>query len=168
MEIDGLSFRQITLDDFALVRPMLVDAAQTGEYFTISVNLDDTEMQNHWFDGEVWIAEQNNNVLGSYHLKANREGFGNHIANAGYMVASGHKRKGLGRKLAMHSLARAKDLGYRAMQFNFVVSTNDVAIRLWKSLGFTIIGTIPNGFRLKGNTFVDAYIMYLDLEYYHA
>ena len=89
-------------------------------------------------------------------------GLGSHIANASYMVHPDAQGKGIGRQLGEHSLKMAKSLGFLAMQFNIVISTNKPAIRLWEKLGFEIIGTTPNGYR-SANGLVDTYIMYKSL-----
>jgi ribosomal protein S18 acetylase RimI-like enzyme len=102
-------------------------------------------------------------VLGSYYQRPNHYGLGAHIANGGYIVSHDVRGKGIGRMLGEHSLIRARERGYVAMQFNFVVSTNSVAIALWKSLGFSIIGTIPDAYHYQQQRYVDAYIMYARL-----
>jgi ribosomal protein S18 acetylase RimI-like enzyme len=121
---------------------------------------------------EIWMAPGNSvyvavddvRIVGSYLLKQNHPGLGSHIANAAYMVHPEHAGRGIGRLMGEHSLAQAKEAEFRAMQFNIVVSTNEPAVRLWKSLGFHIIGTIPQAFRHGALGLVDAYIMYRSLE----
>lgn len=111
-------------------------------------------------DAAVYVAKINNEVAGFYVIRQNRVGRGSHICNAAYMVHPNFQGHGLGRKLGEHSLKEAKNLGYRAMQFNIVVSTNTRAVALWRSLGFDIIGTIPEGFNHKEKGLVDIYIMH--------
>jgi L-amino acid N-acyltransferase YncA len=106
---------------------------------------------------------QDRHLLGTYFLKANQAGGGAHVANAGYMVALEARDHGVGRAMAEHSLIEARRLGFRAMQFNFVVSTNESAIHLWKSLGFDNVGTLPKAFRHPAKGFVDAYVMFRSL-----
>jgi ribosomal protein S18 acetylase RimI-like enzyme len=99
-------------------------------------------------------------VLGMYRLLANQVGRGHHVANASYMVNPSAQGAGIGRMLGQHSLDEARRQGYLAMQFNHVVSTNTAAIRLWKKLGFSIVGTLPKAYRHKRLGYVDAYVMY--------
>ena len=103
-------------------------------------------------------------LLGAYLLKPNYEGRGSHVANATYMVGRRQRGQGIGRLLGEHSIAQARQSGYRAMQFNAVVSANTAAVRLWEELGFARIGTVPQGFRLPDGSYSDLYIMYRTLE----
>jgi ribosomal protein S18 acetylase RimI-like enzyme len=102
-------------------------------------------------------------ILGSYFLRANQAGGGAHICNAGYATADGAKGKGVGRAMCEHSIMVARERGFHGMQFNFVVSTNDRAMRLWRSCGFDIVGTIPHAFRHPEKGLVDAFVMYQSL-----
>lgn len=102
-------------------------------------------------------------ILGTYILKPNYPGRGSHIANASYMVHHQSQGLGIGTAMASHSLIEARRLGFRAMQFNLVISTNRAAIHLWQKMGFRIIGTIPEAFEHKRLGYVDAHIMYQSL-----
>ena len=102
-------------------------------------------------------------MVGTFILRPNRPGLGSHIANASFMVSPQARGLGVGRAMGEHCLAEARRLGYRAMQFNFVVSTNDSAVGLWKQLGFRIVGRLPGAFRHATKGFVDAYVMFRDL-----
>src|SRR5262245_26601093 len=102
-------------------------------------------------------------VLGTCFVRPNQPGRGSHVANAGFMTAPGARGKGVGRAMGEYILAEARRLGFTAMQFNFVVSSNAAAVALWKELGFAIIGTIPRGFRHKTLGPVDVFVMYRDL-----
>ena len=99
-------------------------------------------------------------VLGMYRLVTNQVGRGHHVANASYMVSPSAQGAGIGRMLGEHSLGEARRQGYLAMQFNYVVSTNTAAVRLWKKLGFSIVGTLPKAYRHRHLGYVDAYVMY--------
>lgn len=112
---------------------------------------------------KTYVAEQNGVVIGSYFIKPNQPGLGAHIANCGYMVRADARGKGIGGKLCAHSIEIAKQLGYRGMQYNIVVSTNTKAVELWKKFGFRIIGNIPGGFRHLHSGYVDAYIMFREI-----
>ena len=102
-------------------------------------------------------------ILGTYFLRPNQSGGGSHVANAGFMVSAGARGQGLGRATAEHCLSEARRLGFRAMQFNYVISTNTGAIRLWEDLGFEIVGTLPSAFRHPDQGYVDVYVMYRSL-----
>lgn len=145
---------------------MLRETLAAEAYYTLLASADDEECKAYWFggkDNEVWALEENGQILGAFYLRANHFGLGSHIANAGYMVAPAARGQGIGRVMGEYSLQRAKERGFRGIQFNFVVSTNAVAVNLWKSLGFSVIGTIPGGFHYKQQRYDDAYIMFKDL-----
>src|SRR5690606_14596734 len=125
----------------------------------------ESEWKKHWLspDMETYVLEQNGAVLGSYIIKPNHIGLGDHIGNCAYMVHPKAQGKGIGRQLCEHSLRRGKAMGFVGIQFNIVVSTNTAAVALWKKFGFEIIGTTPKGFRHPQLGLVDTYIMYLAL-----
>ena len=102
-------------------------------------------------------------VVGTYILRANQAGRGAHLANAAFIVPASARGKGIGRAMGEHCLSEACRLGFRAMQFNFVVSTNESAIRLWKQLGFKIVGTLPGAFRHPEKRYVDVCVMFRSL-----
>ncbi len=102
-------------------------------------------------------------IVGTYILRPNQAGGGSHIANAAFMVSASASGQGIGRAMAEHCLNEARRLGFRAMQFNFVISTNTPAIHLWQELGFNIVGTLPAAFRHPEKGYVDVYVMYRSL-----
>jgi ribosomal protein S18 acetylase RimI-like enzyme len=102
-------------------------------------------------------------VVGTYILRRNQAGGGSHVANAAFMVAPDARGQGIGRAMAEHCLTEARRLGFRAMQFNFVVSTNEFAVHLWQDLGFKIVGTLPGAFRHPEKDYIDVYVMYRSL-----
>ena len=136
-----------------------------GDTYVFEPGTPRDEMLDYWFSPEkhVYVAEEGGETVGTYWLKANQPGLGNHICNAAYMVSPAAHGRGVGRRMAEHSLDEARRLGFAAMQFNFVVATNTAAVRLWESVGMRIIGTIPNAFRHKELGPTDAYIMYREL-----
>ena len=119
----------------------------------------------YWFRGDTntYIAEKGGCIAGTYILRANQLGPGSHVANAAFMVASNAQGTGVGRGMAEHCLGEARRMGFRAMQFNFVVSTNAPAIHLWEQLGFKIVGTLPGAFHHPEKGYVDVYVMYRSL-----
>jgi ribosomal protein S18 acetylase RimI-like enzyme len=109
------------------------------------------------------IADGSPVIVGTYILRPNQSGGGSHVANAAFMVSGSARGRGIGRAMAEHCLTEARRLGFRAMQFNFVISTNTSAIRLWQELGFEIVGTLPGAFRHPQKGYVDVYVMYRTL-----
>ena len=107
-----------------------------------------------------WVAEINGEVMAMYKLIANRRDLGSHVANASFMVDPAAHGRGIGRVMGEHCLAQAKQAGYQAMQFNFVVSTNTAGVELWKKLGFSIVGTLPKAFNHARLGLVDAFVMH--------
>src|SRR5262245_29020437 len=107
-----------------------------------------------------WVAEEDGAVVGVYKLIANRRDLGSHVANASFMVAPSRRGRGIGRAMGEHCLNEARRAGYRAMQFNFVVSTNEGAVHLWQQLGFAILATLPRAFNHSTLGYVDAYVMH--------
>lgn len=124
---------------------------------------DTTKAQAHTIfmeSGTAYVAKENDKVLGCVTIRPNKVGRGSHVGNASYIVCPNNRGKKIGQRLGEFSLQQAKKDGFTAMQFNFVVSTNTPAVKLWQKLGFNIIGTIPGGYRHKEKGMVDAYIMY--------
>jgi L-amino acid N-acyltransferase YncA len=136
-----------------------------GDTYTFDPAISREEALAYWFEPshQCYVAEREGEVVGTYILKANQPGLGSHVANAAFMVSPAARGAGVGRALGEHSLDEARRLGFRAMQFNFVVSTNEPAVRLWRQLGFTIVGTLPGVFRHAQKGYVDAYVMFRPL-----
>jgi L-amino acid N-acyltransferase YncA len=111
-----------------------------------------------------FVAEADGSIVGMYKIVPNRRDLGAHVANASYMVDPAYSGRGVGRQMALHSLDEARARGFLAMQFNFVVSTNTRAVRLWQSLGFVIVGTQPKVFKHRDLGYVDAYVMHRFLD----
>lgn len=135
---------------------------EAGETYTLARDMDDAGIKDYFFqDGNrVFKAVLDGEIVGIYYLRTNRGGGGSHVSNAGFMVSDAARGKGIARAMVTHALQSAKESGYAAMQFNFVVSTNVVAVKLWQSVGFTVIGTIPQGFDHPHLGKVDALIMH--------
>jgi L-amino acid N-acyltransferase YncA len=109
---------------------------------------------------EVFVAEQDGKVVGTYYLRPNQQGGGSHVANCGYMTALAATGRGVARAMCPHSLELARARGFHAMQFNFVVATNERAVVLWQSFGFDIVGRLPQAFAHPRLGLVDALVMY--------
>lgn len=137
----------------------------TGDTYVFSPDTSKDEMLTYWFSPEkyIYVAEEEGSVLGTYWLKANQPGLGSHVGNGAYMVSPEAKGKGIGRMMAEHSIEEARRIGFKSIQFNFVVKSNAVAVKLWQSVGFEIIGEIPEAFDHRENGLTNAYIMYRKL-----
>ena len=132
-----------------------------GETYTLPRDITRSEALNYWFapGNQVFVAEDGD-ILGTYYLRPNQRGGGSHVANCGYMTAAHSTGKGIARTMCLHSKELAKSQGFRAMQFNFVVSTNDRAVKLWLGLGFQTIGILPEAFAHPRLGYVDALVMF--------
>ena len=136
-----------------------------GDTYALDPKMSREEALAYWFRGDTYtyVAEKDGRVAGTYILRPNQLGPGSHVANAAFMVASDAQGSGVGRKMAEHCLDEARRMGFRAMQFNFVVSTNTRAIHLWEQLGFKIVGALPGAFHHPEQGYVDVYVMYCSL-----
>ena len=137
----------------------------TGDTYVFDPNSSKEKMLAYWCapDKHTYVAVMNNEVAGSFVLRDNQPDLGSHIANGAYMTLPSASGKGIGKAMGAYSIEEAKRLGYKAMQFNIVIKSNERAVRLWQSLGFKIIGEIPEAFNHKTNGLTDAYIMYRKL-----
>jgi len=137
----------------------------SGDTYAFDPRISREDALAYWFreDTHTYVAAQDRHVVGTYILRPNQPGAGSHVANAAFMVAPTARGQGIGRAMSEHCLSEARRLGFRAMQFNFVVSTNESAIRLWQQLGFKIVGTLPGAFRHPEKGYVDVYVMFRSL-----
>jgi ribosomal protein S18 acetylase RimI-like enzyme len=144
---------------------ILEPTIRAGETYALPVTMSEAAALACWLgpDKETFVAEENGQVLGTYYLRANQLGGGSHVANCGYMTDAAAAGRGIARAMCEHSLERARARGFRAMQFNFVVSTNERAVRLWQSLGFEIVGRLPGAFDHPTHGLVDALVMFRTL-----
>jgi ribosomal protein S18 acetylase RimI-like enzyme len=138
---------------------------RAGETYTLPRDIGKENGLTYWFSAEheVFVAEENGDIVGTYFLQANQKGGGAHVANCGYMTAFSATGRGVAREMCAHSLERARERGFRATQYNFVISSNERAVRLWQSFAFEIVGRLPKVFLHPTLGYVDAYIMYRDL-----
>ncbi len=153
-------------EDFDQIWPIFHQVVKTGDTYVYRPNITKDEAKKAWMPptNYCYIAKCDNRIVGTYIIKANQPDLGSHIANASFMVDPNLHGKGIGKRLAKHALSEAKKLGFQAMQFNIVISTNVGAIKLWENFGFHIIGTIPKAFQHQEQGFVDAHIMYKELK----
>jgi L-amino acid N-acyltransferase YncA len=160
-----IKIRPATDADHDAIWKIFHEIVAAGDTYAFDPKMPREEALAYWFRSgtRTYVAENDERVVGTYILRANQLGPGSHVANAGFMVASDVQGCGVGRAMAEHCLSEARRMGFRAMQFNFVVSTNTLAIRLWQQLGFQVVGTLPGAFRHPQKGYVDVYVMYRSL-----
>lgn len=148
--------------DFDQIWPILHETFLKGDTYTFSPDTTKEEAFHLWMKIPLvtYVAIENEQIVGTYFLKPNQPSLGAHVCNAGYVTSFKERGKGLGRLMCEHSLEVARTYGFKAMQYNFVVSTNKVAIELWKKCGFAIVGTLPNAFNHREKGLADAFVMY--------
>jgi L-amino acid N-acyltransferase YncA len=146
---------------WAILEPMI----RAGETYTLPRDMPRADALDYWFapGHEVFATEENSILIGTYFLQSNQQGGGSHIANCGYVTAPWATSRGVARAMCAHSLDRARERGFTAMQFNFVVSTNERAVALWQTFGFEIVGRLPGAFHHPTVGYVDALVMYRSL-----
>ncbi|MBU2863326.1 GNAT family N-acetyltransferase [Reinekea forsetii] len=153
--------REATNSDWDALWPIFHQVVSRGDTYEFDSDLSKCQAQQIWLDTPVktFFIEENNQIHGTYYLKTNQAGPGSHVCNCGYMVSELARGKGVAAKLCEHSQAVALSLGYKAMQFNFVASSNEPALHHWTKLGFGAVGRLPKANHpLKG--YIDALVMY--------
>src|SRR5580704_352290 len=161
-----VSIRPVEKADAAAIWQILEPVFRAGETYPLPQEISEADALAFWMANghEVFVAEDGQGqTLGTYFLRANQKGGGAHVANCGYVTATWANGRGVARRMCAHSLEHAKARGFRAMQFNFVVSTNERAVRLWESFGFRIVGRLPAAFQHPKLGYVDALVMYHEL-----
>ena len=160
-----MQIRPYRPEDSPAVWQILEPMLRAGETYALPQNMTEDDAIAFWTSPEkqVFVAESDNQILGTYFLKPNHLGGGSHIANCGYVTSPTATGRGVARTMCAHSLEHAKAEGFRAIQFNFVVSTNTRAVLLWQSFDFVIVGTIPQGFLSPTLGYVDSLVMFRSL-----
>jgi ribosomal protein S18 acetylase RimI-like enzyme len=158
----GIVIRNATRRDDEAIWQILEPALRAGETYTLPREMSREDALAYWFSPghETFVAEESGSILGTYFLRTNQRGGGAHVANCGYITAQQAMGRGIARAMCLHSLDVARERGFRAMQFNFVVSTNERAVRLWTALGFATVGRLPSAFLHPVHGYVDALVMY--------
>ncbi len=154
--------RKATDADFDAIWPIFHQIVAAGDSYAYPPETNQTQAQHLWMalPAATYVAEQDGRILGTYYIKANQQGPGSHVCNCGYMVAQAARGQGLASAMCEHSQKIALKMGFRAMQFNFVASTNIGAVRLWEKLGFETVGRLPRAFNHPVEGFVDALVMF--------
>ena len=157
-----MPIREAVPEDFDRIWPFFHEIAVAGETFAYPPDTTREEGLALWFGPQhrVFVYEEDGAILGTYYLRPIQPGLGSHVCNCGYMVSGEARGRGIARALGEHSQATAVALGYKAMQYNFVVSTNEQAVRLWQKLGMEIIGRLPKAYKHARLGYVDALVMY--------
>jgi len=189
MRCNEIKIRSATTKDHDAIWKIFHEIISAGDTYSLDPRMSREEALAYWFraDTQTHVAELHRQsvgeavgfpgtatpsptggmkdqvIVGTYILRPNQSGGGSHVANAAFMVASDAQGCGVGRAMAEHCLNEARRIGFRAMQFNYVISTNTPAIRLWQELGFEIVGTLPGAFRHPEKGYVDVYVMFRSL-----
>ena len=156
--------RSYAAADWPGVWAILEPVFRAGETYAFPREMSERQAHDAWTAAgkQVFVAvdEPTGDLLGTYYVKANFEGAASHICNCGYVVSERARGRGIAARMCEHSQREAIARGFRAMQYNLVVSSNEGAVHLWTKMGFAIVGTIPEAFRHPRLGFVDAYVMY--------
>jgi ribosomal protein S18 acetylase RimI-like enzyme len=153
--------------DWSQIWAIIEKVFRSGETYPYSPSITETEAHKLWIEmpRSTYVAiGENKEILGTYYIKPNQPALGAHVCNCGYIVSESTRDKGVATYMCEHSQQTAVSLGFRAMQYNLVVATNEGAIHLWKKLGFQIVGTLPKAFKSKSFGYVDALVMYKELK----
>ncbi len=158
--------RPVVAQDRAALWRILEPMVRAGETYALPRDWSETDALTFWLapNHTVFVAVDGEEVLGTYFLRANQQGGGAHVCNCGYVTASWATGKGVAQAMCQHSLEVGKTKGFRAMQFNFVVSSNERAVALWQRLGFQTVGRVPAAFEHPRLGLVDALVMWRKLD----
>jgi ribosomal protein S18 acetylase RimI-like enzyme len=161
-----VSIRRFRESDWPAVWPILRTTFEAGDTYAFSPDNTEYEIHRAWVEAPsaTYVAcAPDGQVLGTYFIKPNHPALGAHVCNCGYVVAPFAQGRGIAAAMCEHSQAEAVSMDFRAMQFNLVVATNERAVRLWKRLGFAVVGTLPRAFRHLRLGYVDALVMFKEL-----
>lgn len=158
----GRLIRPAKADDHDAIWALLKPVIRAGETLAVPRDMDRISALALWLspDRATRLLVEDGAVLGIFYVRANQHGGGAHVANAGFVTAANATGRGVARAMCAASFDLARGLGYRAMQFNFVLSTNDRAVALWRAMGFAIVGRLPGVFDHPRHGLVDAFVMH--------
>ena len=157
-----MNIREVIDGDFDDIWPIFHAIVNKGDTYAYPHDTNKEQAQKLWLEVPLvtYVVEKSGVILGTYFIKTNQAGAGEHVCNCGYMVAPFSKGRGLGMLMCQHSQQQALELGYKAMQFNFVAASNTGALKLWHKLGFATVGCLPNAFLHPQLGYIDAMVMY--------
>ena len=157
-----MNIREATKEDWDAIWPIFHEIVTAGETYAYEADTTKEQAEKIWLEvpRKTYVFEDGGKIFGTYYLKTNQAGPGSHVCNCGYMVSPLARGKGLATSMCEHSQKMALELGYKAMQFNFVASSNEGAVRLWSRLGFETVGRLPRAFNHPTKGYVDALVMY--------
>ncbi len=157
-----MNIREAKKSDINGIWPIFREIVEAGETYAYATDTTKEEAEKIWLDAPrmTFVFEEDGEILGTYYIKTNQAGPGSHVCNCGYMVSSKARGRGLATSMCEHSQQLARELGYKAMQFNFVASSNEGAVRLWSKLGYETVGRLPKAFKHPTFGYVDALVMY--------
>lgn len=158
----SIQIRPALPSDHDAVWEIIEPVIRAGDTYMYAPDSSRDKMLTLWFDADkyTYVAEMEGKTVGTFFLKANQPDLGSHVVNAGYMVHPDYRGRGIAEQLCRFSLTESKRLGFKAMQFNCVIASNEVAVRLWQKCGFSIIGTLPKAYQHQKLGLVDAHVMY--------
>jgi ribosomal protein S18 acetylase RimI-like enzyme len=162
----NISIRAASAEDWPRIWAVLEPVFRAGETYSFPRDITPDQARHAWMEipAKTFVCTNaRNEIVGTYILKANQPGQGSHVCNCGYVVSAAARGLGVASSMCQHSQEVALAMGFRSMQFNLVVSTNEGAVRLWKEHGFAIAGTLPEAFRHPTRGYVDAFVMYKHL-----
>ncbi len=160
-----ITVRLATPNDWDAIWTIFEPIVRAGETYGYARTTTYDEAHTLWMEipQRTFVALLDGAIVGTYYLKPNQHGGGSHVSNAGFMVSPAARGRGTAKAMCRHAFNQAQTLGYRAMQFNFVISTNTAAIALWEKCGFKIVGRLPKAFDHPTRGYVDALVMYKKL-----
>jgi L-amino acid N-acyltransferase YncA len=162
----NVEIHDATPQDWPRIWPVFREVVQAGETYAYDPDLSSAQARGLWLmspPSRTVVAVEGEELLGTATMGPNRPGRGSHVGTASFMVSSAARGRGVGRALAEHVVAWHRAQGYRGIQFNAVVETNTAAVALWRSIGFTIVGTVPGAFLHPEHGYVGLHVMYLPL-----
>ena len=157
-----MNIREVIDGDFDDIWPIFHAIVNKGDTYAYPHDTNKEQAQNLWLEIPLatYVVEKSGVILGTYFIKSNQTGAGEHVCNCGYMVAPAAQGQGLATLMCQHSQRQALELGYKAMQFNFVAASNTGALKLWQKLGFATVGCLPKAFLHPQLGYIDAMVMY--------
>ncbi|MDF3021977.1 MAG: GCN5-like N-acetyltransferaser [Steroidobacteraceae bacterium] len=160
-----MDIRPLRDEDWPGVWALLRATFAAGDTYTFPPDSSEADIRKAWVETPLatYVAREGETLLGTYFIKPNQPGLGSHVCNCGYVVAPESRGRGVAAAMCEHSQQFARERGFRAMQFNFVVATNVRAVKLWERLGFAVVGRLPGAFHHRDLGYVDALVMYKSL-----